>query len=223
MIVEHRMYVALAPLWILVAAGLYLWRPRLSLVVLGAAALAFAAATVARNRDYRSTLALWTDNVAKRPENALARYHLSYELLDEPGGAAAAQAQLEAAVKLDPDLYVAQYNLAALLSLQPGHEDEAIAHYEEVIRIVPGYAEAQTNLAVLFYRRGRLPEATALLEEVVRRRPNSPSAHYNLARLLAADPQKRPEARAEAMNALALDPAFPGAQALLEQLGAAGK
>jgi tetratricopeptide (TPR) repeat protein len=223
MIVEHRMYVALAPLWILVAAGLYLWRPRLSLVVLGAAALAFAAVTVARNRDYRSPLALWTDNVAKRPGNALARYHLSYELLDEPGGAAKAQAQLEAAVKLDPDLYVAQYNLAALLSLQPGHEDDAIAHYKEVIRIVPGFAEAQTNLAVLFYRRGRLPEATALLNEVVRQRPNSPGAHFNLARLLAVDPQTRPEAHAEAVKTLALDPAFPGAQALLGQLDAAEK
>ncbi|MGD1031635.1 MAG: tetratricopeptide repeat protein [Opitutaceae bacterium] len=223
MIVEHRMYVALAPLWILVAAGLYLWRPRPALVVLGIAALAFAALTVARNRDYRSTLALWTDNVAKRPGNALARYHLSYELLGGPGGAAKAQAQLEAAVKLDPDLYVAQYNLAALLSLQPGREDDAIAHYKEVIRIAPGYAEALTNLAVLYYRRGRLPEATALLREVVRQRPNSPSAHFNLARLLAIDPQTRPEARAEAMKALALDPAFPGAQALLEQLGAAGR
>ena len=67
MIVEYRMYVALAPLWILVAAGLYQWRPRLALFVLGAAALAFAAVTVARNRDYRSPLILWTDNVAKRP------------------------------------------------------------------------------------------------------------------------------------------------------------
>jgi protein O-mannosyl-transferase len=223
MIVEHRMYVALAPLWILVAAGLYLWRRRLVFVVLGAAALAFAAVTVDRNRDYQTPLALWTDNVAKRPENALARYHLSYELLNEPGGAAKAQAQLEAAVKLDPDLYVAQYNLAVLLSLQPGQEDNAIAHFKEVIRIAPGYAEAQTNLAVLLYGRGRRPEATALLEEVVRQRPDSASALFNLARLLAADPQTRPEAHAEAMKALALDPAFPGAQALLGQLDNAEK
>ena len=130
MIVEHRMYVALAPLWILVAAGLYLWRPRPALVVLGAAALAFGAATVDRNRDYRSPLALWTDNVAKRPGNALARYNLAASLMREPGRTAEAQAQLETAVRLQPDLSMAHYNLALLLARQPDQVDRAIAHYQ---------------------------------------------------------------------------------------------
>jgi len=291
MIVEHRMYLALAPLWILVAAGLYRWRPPLALVALGAAAVAFAAATVVRNRDYRSPLALWTDNVAKRPQNALARFNLSAELLREPGRAAEAQAQLEAAVKLNPDLWMAHYNLALLLEQQPGQEERAIAQLQETVRLVPQDAQAQNGLAVLLYQRGRPEEAcghlqlavqydrsnrpawlalvqlleqlgraddainaaAALvrthpdfadgqaelggllaarnrpaealphLEAAVRQNPRLAVAHFNLARLLAADPQTRPEARAEVGKTLALDPAFPGAQALLGQLDAAAR
>jgi tetratricopeptide (TPR) repeat protein len=324
MIVEHRMYVALAPLWILVAALLYQWRQRPALVVLGAAALAFAAMTVARNRDYRSPLALWSDNVAKRPENALARFNLSAELLREPGRNAEAKSQLEAAVKLQPDLWMAHYNLALLLAQQPGQEDAAIAHFKEAIRIAPGNAQAHLNLAMLLYQSGRIEEARSHLQSAVQHDPSNRLAwlslvqlleelarpeeainacaalvqthpdfasgqaelgillagrqrqveaiphleaavrldpqlasaqfalaaaleiaggsrtdaiahyraaamlqpkvavnHFRLARLLAADPQTRPEARAEAAMTLELDPAFPGAQALLVHLDAA--
>ncbi len=51
--------------------------------------------------------------------------------------------------------------------------------------------------------------------------PRLTAAHFNLARLLAADPQTRREARAEAVRTLALDPDFPGARLLLSQLDAA--
>ena len=291
MIVEHRMYVALAPLWILVAAGLYQWRQRPALAVLGAAALAFAALTVVRNRDYRSPLTLWTDNVAKRPGNAFARFNLSAELLREPGRAADAQAQLEAAVRLNPDLWMAHYNLALLLEQQPGQEDGAIAHFTETVRIAPGNAQAHNSLAVLLYQRGRLEEACSHLQSAVQSDPSNrlawlglvqllgqlarpdaaidacaalvrahpdfangqaelgvllatrqrpaeaiphleaavqldpqlAAAHFNLARLLSADPQRRPQARAEVLKTLSLDPAFPGARALLGQLDAAQK
>jgi tetratricopeptide (TPR) repeat protein len=184
MIVEHRMYVALAPLWMLVAAGLYLWRQRLALVVLGAAALAFAAATVARNRDYRNPLTLWTDNVAKRPGNALSRFNLSAELLLHPGRTAEAQAQLEAALKLQPDLWMVHYNLALMLARQTGQEDRAIAQFKETIRIAPGNAQAHHNLAILLYQRGQLEEACSHLQSAVRYDPSDRLAWLSLVQLL---------------------------------------
>ena len=183
MIVEHRMYVALAPLWILVAAGLYQLRERLALVVLGIAALAFAAVTVARNRDYRSPLALWTDNVAKRPENALARFNFSAELLREPGRVAEAQAQLETAVKLQPDLWMAHYNLALMLAQQPGQVDRAIAHFNEAIRIAPTNALPHRNLAMVLYQRGRLEEACLHLQAAVQFDPSNRLAWLSLVQL----------------------------------------
>jgi tetratricopeptide (TPR) repeat protein len=184
MIVEHRMYVALAPLWILVAAGLYQWRQRLALFVLGVAALAFAAVTVARNRDYRSPLSLWTDNVAKRPHNALARYNLSASLMSEPGRAVEAQAQLETAVELQPDLVMAHYNLALLLAQQPGEVDRAVAHYEEAIRIAPNFARAHNNLAVLLHQRGQLEPACRHLQSAVQCDPSNRQAWLNLVQVL---------------------------------------
>ncbi len=184
MIVDYRMYLALAPLWMLVAAGLYLWRPRLAFFVLGAAALAFGALTVARNRVYRSPLSLWTDNVAKRPGNALARYNLAVSLMNEPGRAAAAAAQLETTIKLAPDFASAHYNLALLLAQQPGQEDRAIAHYEEAIRLAPAYASAHNNLAVLLLRRGDLAQACRQLQLAVQYDPANRPAWLILVQVL---------------------------------------
>ncbi|HUL54926.1 MAG TPA: tetratricopeptide repeat protein [Opitutaceae bacterium] len=200
MIVEYRMYVALAPFWILVAAGLYLWRPRLAPAVLGAAALAFAAVTVARNRDYRSQLSLWTDNVAKRPGNALARYNLAVSLLGEPGRTAEAEAQLEAALKLQPDIAVAHYNLGWLLGQQPGQADRAIAHYEEAVRLAPGYAQAHNNLAVLLHERGQLQQACRHFQLAVQYDPGNCMAWLNLVRVL--EELARPDDAVEACSAL---------------------
>ena len=173
MLAEHRMYVALAPLWILVAAGLYHWRPRLALFALGTAAVAFAVLTVVRNRDYRSERVLLTDNVEKRPDNALTRYNLAVDLQDEPGRTAEALAQLEAAVRLKPDFASAQFNLALLLSKQPGQADRAIAHYEDAIRLDPRKPRPHINLAVLLHQRGQAAEACRQLQLAVQGDPSN--------------------------------------------------
>ena len=220
MIVEHRMYVALAPLWMLVAAGLYLWRQRLALVVLGAAALAFAAATVARNRDYRSPLALWTDNVAKRPGNPLSRFNLSAELLRDPRRAAEAQSQLEAALKLQPDLWMVHFNLALMLAQQPGQVDRAIVQFKETIRLAPGNAQAHRDLAVLLYQQGRLAEACSHLQSVVEYDPSNRLAWLSLVQLL--EELVRPDDAIASCAALAqAHPDFAAAQAELGVLLAA--
>jgi cytochrome c-type biogenesis protein CcmH/NrfG len=69
----------------------------------------------------------------------------------------------------------------------------------------------------------RLQDAIAHFTAAVQLEPQFADTHFRLARLLAADPQTRPEAHAEVVKTLALDPAFPGAQTLLGQLDAAEK
>jgi cytochrome c-type biogenesis protein CcmH/NrfG len=64
-------------------------------------------------------------------------------------------------------------------------------------------------------------DVVAHYRTAARLRPEVAETHYRLARLLAADPLTRPEAHAEVVKALALNPAFPDAQALLGQLDAA--
>ena len=217
MIVEYRMYVALAPLWILIAAALHGWRPRAALVVLGAAAVAFGAVTAARNRDYRSRLSLWTDNVAKRPGNALARYNLAASLMSDPGRTAEAQAELAAALRLRPDMPRAHYDLAWLLAQQPGQVDAAIAQYEEAIRVAPAYGEAHNNLAVLLHQRGRLEEACRQFQLAVQCDPGNRMAWLNLVKVLAE--LGRPDAAiATGAELVRAHPDFADAQARLGML-----
>ena len=52
-------------------------------VALTAISLALGFATIDRNRDYRSKVAIWQDTVQKRPENARAPYSLGLALDDE--------------------------------------------------------------------------------------------------------------------------------------------
>lgn len=184
MIAEYRMYLALAPLWILVAAALCAWRQPAAPWILGAAALALGVVTVARNRDYRSPASLWADNVAHRPDNALARYNLAVALLSKPGHEAEAQAQLEAAVRLNPLLGMAHYNLGLLLARQPNRAAEAIAQYEAAVRIAPRYSQAHNNLAVLLYRRGQLEPALRQFQLAVQSDAGNLAAWLNLVQVL---------------------------------------
>ncbi len=200
MIVEHRMYLALAPLWILLAAALYSCGWRLAVGVLGTLALIFGGLTVERNRDYRSSLALWTDNVAKRPENPLARYNLAVELLRTTGREAEARAQLEAAVRLAPEFAGAHYNLAVLLSQRPDQWDQAVAHFEQAIRIAPDYSQAHNNLGMLLERRGQLASACRHLQLAVQSDPANRVAWLNLVSTL--EESRRPEEALAAAGAL---------------------
>jgi tetratricopeptide (TPR) repeat protein len=57
---------------------------------------------VRRNHDYRSGEAIWSDTVAKRPDNARAHYNLGRELALRRD-AAGALAQFDRSLALDPD------------------------------------------------------------------------------------------------------------------------
>ncbi len=76
---ENRMYVPLAALVVGVAAVVFTASRRALVVAVGlavVAALALGARTIARNADYRSELALYSDTVAKVPDNARALYNI---------------------------------------------------------------------------------------------------------------------------------------------------
>ena len=92
------------------------------------------------------------------------------------------------------------------------------------MQLNPQYAEAHFNFAAaLEIAGGNRTDAIAHYRAAATLQPEVAVIHFRLARLLAADPQTRPEAHAEVVKTLALDPTFPGAQALLGQLDAAEK
>jgi len=115
-------------------------------------------ATLARNRVWRSDIALWADTAEKAPTLARPVLNLGTALV-EAGRVREAIGPLRRAVALDPSLPVAHAQLAAAL-LATGHLTEAEPHLREALRLYPADPEATFNLGMLLWQSGRTGEAS---------------------------------------------------------------
>src|SRR5262249_33893844 len=107
-----------------------------------------------------------------------------------------------------------------------GHTDDAIAALERSLAIDPKQPETERLVGEAHEARGlsnatagRVDDAARDLAEAVRLLPPSASAHLNLAPVLA-EKGERDRAAALAREALALQPGYAKADALLKALGA---
>jgi tetratricopeptide (TPR) repeat protein len=211
--VEHRMYLALAPLialatigaWAMIqAAGL-----RVAVARRVAAGTAFAvlavltAFTIARNHDYRSAIAMWTDVVEKRPANARGHGNLG-EALYSGRRIDDAVVELRTAVRLDPEYPEAYGNLGLALAAL-GRFDEAAAAYTESLRLDSTRVETQNNYGNLLSRERNFEAAIRRFRAALLIDPDSAEVHFNLALALAGQ-GNRGEAVAHAAEALRLRP-----------------
>ncbi|HVU34685.1 MAG TPA: tetratricopeptide repeat protein [Opitutaceae bacterium] len=217
---EHRMYLALIPVLALLVLAIVRLLGRRRALAIALALPAFAVLTAARNRDYRSVLALWRDTVAKQPGNPHARVDLGNALAADPVNAAAAAAEYEGAIRLAPDLPQAHNDLANLWARIPGRLDDAIAESRRTLRLAPTLAEAHNNLANALNSAGRPSEAAAEYEAALRLKPDYAIAHFNLAITLLNFPGRMDEAIAHAETAVRLDPSMSAARELLADLRA---
>ena len=179
---EHRMYLPLAAVIAFVVAALHTWIGRSTFVVCALLAVGLGLATVRRNFDYRSEIALWTDAVEKRPANPRAHYSLGRVLI-EAGRIDEGLRHDEEAVRLQPN-YAEAINNVGIAMFSVGRVAEAIDHYERAVRLRPDLVEAHGNLANALREAGRLPEAIGHGEIAIRLKPDSAEAHYNLGRAL---------------------------------------
>ena len=140
--------------------------------------------TVHRNADYRSQFVMWSDVVAKRPDNPRAHNNLGSALYKEGRPEEAIPHYLEA-IRLKPDYAEAHRNLAVVLGGQR-RSQEAIVHYAEVVRLMPEWAKAQNELGIALFAAGQLDEAIAHFNEAVRLKPAAPEVRYNLGKVLVA-------------------------------------
>lgn len=202
-VAEHRMYLALAPLLVLIgvlvrrAAG-----PRAA----GLAAAAVAAAillTVQRNRVYETPLALWADTAAKRPGNTRARNNLALALA-EAGRREEAVEHLHAALRIEPGAVEFHNNLATVYA-DLGRFPEALAEIDAVLAAVPDLAEAHDTRGHVAERMGRVEEAVRWYESAVQRKPTLAESHRKLGRLLVAA-GRREEGRRHLAEAVRLRP-----------------
>jgi tetratricopeptide (TPR) repeat protein len=186
MIVEHRMYLPLAAVMTLAAIGIHAMLKQRGWVVFIALALGLGLLTARRNEDYRSELSIWSDTVAKRPNNERAHGSLGNAWSKIPGRLDDAIAQFEKALRLNPNLAETHNNLGNALK-DGGRTKEAIAQYEAALRLQPDLAVAHNNLGSALNAGGRTQEAIVQYEAALRLKPDLAEAHDNLGNALNAE------------------------------------
>ena len=145
--------------------------------------LAAAVGTVNRNPVWSDSYALWSDSVAKNPDNSLAQNGLG-AVLDRRGELDAAVERFRLAVRLDPLSATVHFNLGTTLFRQ-GRLSQAIIHYKEALRANPRFAKAHSNLGYALFRQGRTGQAIDHYSQALKLAPDLPEAHYNMGVALA--------------------------------------
>jgi tetratricopeptide (TPR) repeat protein len=205
---EHRMYLPLAVVLAVALAGLHRWLGYRAWLGWGSLALVSAGLSVARNHDYRDTLVIWADSVAKYPASARAQHNLAVEL-QRRGQAAEAADHAGKSAALSPDYVPAHYTWGlALLDL--GRVDEAIPRLQTAVKLGPTHADAHLALGNAMMRAQRPAEASVHFQASLELKPAA-DAHHNLAVALVAL-GRTTEAEKELRAALALDPGLAAAR-----------
>jgi Flp pilus assembly protein TadD len=136
------------------------------------------------------------------------------------GDFAAAQSQLEQAVKLSPANAEMQLTLGKVL-LHTGDLNGALIHLQTAIKLKPNDAQAHFYLGQALSSAGDFEDAIAELKEASKLAPKDAEPHRALARAWNAQ-NKNAEAIAEAQKAVALAPNSVGAHDELGSLLAQG-
>jgi tetratricopeptide (TPR) repeat protein len=177
-IAEHRMYLPLAAVCALAAAGLNAATSRWSIALTTAATLGGGFLTFQRNETYRTERALWAATVHAAPQNPRAHGSLA-RVLVASGELEAAETHFAKALALRPDYVDARHGLGDLL-LDQGRRTEAVAHYQAILRDHPNDFVAHHALGQLNFQLGDLRAAARHFENALRINPASAPAHNNL-------------------------------------------
>ncbi|HVZ64526.1 MAG TPA: tetratricopeptide repeat protein [Lacunisphaera sp.] len=183
-IAEHRMYLPLAAVLTLVVLGVQAVGARAAVAVTLAALLPLGWATMVRNRDYRTELGIWTDTVAKRPDNARAQGNLgrAYLLLGRWEEAiAACRKELELAPGYNGD---ASANIGRALT-ELGRPAEALPYFERGLQMKPDNFDLHNNYGIALAALGRWSAAISQYGKAIQLQPDDGELHNNLANALA--------------------------------------
>lgn len=193
-VAERRMYLPLAAVLVVVVFGVASWagrwvvtsRARLGLAwgAVGVLTVLFGVLTWQRNLDYRTSVGLWQDSVAKRPGNSRAYNNLGEALVREGRMAEAVPPFREAARLQTSDGEHHSYsNLGATLA-SLGQLDEALVAHRRALELAPQDAEAHYDYGNTLLRVGDQDGARAAFARAIELNPNLFQAHGNLGILL---------------------------------------
>jgi Flp pilus assembly protein TadD len=184
-IAEHRMYLPLAAVVVLVCAPLASIgerRRRWGFLAVAMTVVALGATTFARNRMYRTELTLWGDTVTKRPDNPRARYNLGLALAGA-GRPQEAAAEFRQVLALQPEHAFAHFELGKAAFLA-GQWHEAIQAFEAALVADPRFVDARANVARAYARLDRPQEAFAHYRRALADEPGAADLRQELVALL---------------------------------------
>ena len=172
---ERRIYLALAPVLLLVAIGITRWTRRSEdprevptrrwLVAVVPLCALLGAVTFVRSATYASSESLWRDTVRKAPDNPRAYDNLAATMFySDPPRLAEAKQLYERAIQLD-STYVHAWPGLASVAVDEGRIADAESLLVRVLRIEPGYSDAVDHLGKLLLRTGRPAQALPYLEQ----------------------------------------------------------
>ena len=183
---EHRMYLPLAALAALAAAGLWRLLGRRAIPAALLLAGALGGLTFARNRDYDSFTGMWGDATAKHPE--IARTHENYGImLFQARRLPESVEEFKTAIRMTPIAYPdCENNLGNALNAL-GQFAEAVPHYTRAAAYLlrpRDQAIACVNLGNSYNALGQLPMAYEAYLRATQLRPDYAPAYNNLGGIL---------------------------------------
>ena len=182
---EHRLYLPMFgfALFAVYVPFTYLSNKRhWAIVCFMALTIALAIATYYRNSVWKDGIALWSDVVAKSPQNYRGHNNLG-SALEKQGRIKEAIEHYLKALQIRPEYAKAYHNLGNAYVKQ-GRTQEAIKHYLKALRIKPALSKTHINLGNALNRQGRTEEAIGHYLVALRIRPDSAKAHNNLGNAL---------------------------------------
>jgi tetratricopeptide (TPR) repeat protein len=200
---EHRMYLPLAAPLVLGMGALFALASRRTLLGALGCIAAYGVISARRNVDYHSELAIWSDTVAKAPQNARARINLG-AALKNAGDTAGALTQYQAGLQLDPTM-AEGFNNVATLQLDAGQPAAAIESCQAALRLRPNFSLAHSNLGMALAQVGRTAEGISHFQTALSLNPDLTEAHYNLSSALLSIGQND-QALVHAEAAIRLNP-----------------
>lgn len=216
-VAEHRMYLPLAAVVAAVVLGgdqgiralvRRRWLTASGAFALGVcltvpAATSMAMGTWARNKVYHSELAIWSDTVAKAPNNARAQAQLG-NVLFGLGQTEEAIAHFRKALEIQPDYDMPLNSLGNVLC-KLGQSEEAVPYYQRALEINPQHSLAHNNLGNALLALGRTEEAVIHYRKAMDIDPGYAVAYYNCGNALLSLNQSQ-DAIVQFRKALDIEP-----------------
>lgn len=207
-IAENRVYLPLAGACTALAIAGYRLLGRHGIAVALGVGVAFTWLAERRNDLFDAPLELWSDTIAKQPDNPRA-YDQHGDALVDVGRPREAIADYEHALELNPDSTQTHSSFGNAL-LAAGEPAKAIEHYRRAIELAPQLASNHQNLAAALANTGDTTSALSYYQTALKLDPELATTHTNLG-LLLLQLGRFAEAEVHLRHALELDSDAPRA------------